>query len=133
MKMFALVRLLALTALSTFPALAAPPVTLQVETVNDSELTPRSAFELRFDEAMIADDAVGKAGAEAPLVIAPEIKGNWVWLSTQSGVFTLSEPPPLGGKFQVTLRGGLKTAAGKDFRGTIKQSFTTPPFRVKGT
>lgn len=34
--------------------------------------------------------------------------------------------------FVVSLANGLKTADGKVFRGTVKESFSTPGFRVKG-
>ena len=60
MKSFALLPFLAVSALTAFfhaPVHAAPRVTLNVE-APDGELTPRSAFELRFEEAMVADEAV---------------------------------------------------------------------------
>ncbi len=128
MKSFAIFPFLALAALT---ATAAQPVSVVVETINERELTPRSAFELRFPEAMVGEDAVGKPG-DSPLAIQPALKGTWIWLSSQSGVYSLSEPPPLGASFQITTKGDLKTAAGKAFSGSLKETYTTPPFRVKG-
>lgn len=128
MKTSAIFPFLALAALT---ATAAQPVTVIVETTNERELTPRSAFELRFPEAMVGEDAVGKPAA-SPLSIQPDLKGTWVWLSSQSGVYSLSEAPPLGASIQITTKGDLKTAAGKAFSGALKEAYTTPSFRVKG-
>ena len=112
---------IALALFSVLPLLAAPkeaPVTLHVDAYPDHALKPSSAFEVRFAEPMIAADAVGKPERESPLVIKPAMTGKWRWLSTQSGVFQPTEPPPLGTTYLVTLAGGLKTADGKAFRGT---------------
>lgn len=133
MKTFALLPCLLVSA---FLALAGAPlhaelVKLNIETA-DGELTVRSAFELRFEEPMVADEAVGQPVTEVPLVIKPAVAGHWVWLSTQSGVFTLAEAPPLGTVLEATLRPNLKTAAGKEFKGKLKETIGTPPFRVKG-
>ncbi len=121
--------------LSSFTLFAAPkdaPVSLLVDALENHVLKPSSAFELRFAEPMVAADAVGKADAESPLIIRPVIAGKWRWVSTQSGVFQPSAPPPLGTTFVVTLAGGLKTADGKAFRGSVKESFSTQAFKVKG-
>lgn len=117
-------------ALSVVGALG--QVTLNVETVHERQLTPRSAFELRFEQPMVSDEEVGKPGAAAPLEIKPEIPGAWTWVSTQSGVFQPSDAAPLGTEFQVTLRGGLKTAGGKPVKANLKENYYTAPFRVKG-
>jgi uncharacterized protein YfaS (alpha-2-macroglobulin family) len=126
------------TALALFlvlPLLAAPkdaPVVLQVDALENHMLKPSSSFELRFAEPVVAADEVGKPDQPSPLLMRPAMVGKWRWLSTQSGVFQPTEPPPLGTTYQVTLAGGLKTAEGKVFRGSIKESFATPAFHVKG-
>src|SRR5262245_39948715 len=132
MKPSALLSSLALAVFTSLPALGAPPAALNVETIGERQLTPRSAFELRFTEPMVADDLVGKADVEAPITIEPALKGKWVWLSTQSGAYQLTEPPPLGTNFQLVLRSTVKNAAGKPLKGSLKEDFFTPPFRVKG-
>ncbi len=124
-----------LVLLSCLTVLAAPKeasVTLRTDALSDHVLKPSSAFELRFAESMVADDVVGKADAESPLVIKPALAGKWRWVSTQSGVFQPGAPPPLGASFSVTLAGGLKTAEGKTFRGSVNEKFTTALFHVKG-
>ena len=125
----------ALALLLALPLFAAPkeaPVTLHVDAYENHALKPSSAFELRFAEPMVAADAVGKPDREVPLVIKPAMTGKWRWVSTQSGVFQPTEPPPLGMTYQVTLAGGLKTADGKAFRGALNETFRSPVFRVKG-
>jgi hypothetical protein len=124
-----------LVLLSCITLFAAPkelPVTLLVDTTDIHVLKPSSAFELRFAEPMVADHAVGKADAEPPLIIKPAMTGKWRWVSTQSGVFQPSTPPPLGATYQVTLASGLKMADGKTFRGALNQTYSTPAFHVKG-
>lgn len=125
------VALLAIGGLSAFAASKEPPVTLHVQT-QDGILSPASAFELRFNEPMVADEAVGKPGLEAPLSLKPNLQGTWVWVTGQSGVFQPSEPPALGATYQVTLKSDLRNAAGKGFRGNLKEEFPAPAFRVKG-
>ena len=125
----------AFVLLSCITLLAAPkeaPVTLLVDTLENHVLKPSSAFEVRFAEPMVADDAVGKPDREPPLVIKPAMTGTWRWVSTQSGVFQPSAPPPLGATFSVTLASGLKTADGKSFHGAVNEKFSTPAFHVKG-
>ena len=125
----------ALVLLSCIPLLAAPkeaPVTLLVDTLENHVLKPSFAFEVRFAEPMVADDAVGKPDREPPLVIKPAMTGAWRWVSTQSGVFQPGAPQPLGTTFSVTLASGLKTADGKAFRGAVNEKFSTPAFHVKG-
>lgn len=90
-----------------------------------------SEFELRFSDAMVAEDTVGKQG-DSPLVVQPKVAGKWKWLSTQSGVFTPTEAPAMGGTYQFGLRGDLKDAAGKALKGPFRETLHTPAFRVKG-
>ena len=129
--------LVLLGGVSAWGAVKEAPVTLFVDTSEiegapKNELVTGSAFELRFNEPMVADDAVGKPGSDAPIVLKPAIAGTWTWVSNQSGVYQLTEPPALGSSVQVTLRGDLQNAAGKAFRAALKDTFTAPKFRVKG-
>jgi uncharacterized protein YfaS (alpha-2-macroglobulin family) len=95
-------------------------------------LEPRSTFELRFANEMVPADQVGKAATVSPLVFAPAIEGQFVWLSSRSGTFASKEILPLGTKFQISLRPGLKDAAGRAVTATLKETAETPPLRVKG-
>jgi uncharacterized protein YfaS (alpha-2-macroglobulin family) len=96
-------------------------------------LEPASTFELRFATEMAPPDQIGKTAAVSPLVFAPGIEGQFVWLSTRSGTFVPKGILPLGTKYQVSLRAGLKDAAGRDVKSTLRETVETPPLRVKGT
>src|SRR5437016_6113080 len=96
-------------------------------------LEPTSTFELRFATEMVAADQIGKPAAVSPLVFAPAVEGQFIWLSTRSGTFVPKGILPLGTKYQITLRGGLKDAAGRDVKSNLREVVETPPLRVKGT
>ncbi len=84
-------------------------------------LEPKSTFELRFPSEMVPADQIGKPAAVSPLVLQPAVAGQFVWLSTRSGTFAPDGVLPLGTKFQITLRPGLKDAAGKDIPASSKR------------
>ncbi|PZR77000.1 MAG: hypothetical protein DLM73_00890, partial [Chthoniobacterales bacterium] len=95
-------------------------------------LEPTSTFELRFSAEMVAADQVGKPAAVSPLVFAPAVEGQLVWLTTRSGTFAPKGILPLGVKFQISLRPGLKDAAGREIKTALRETVETPPMRVKG-
>src|SRR5438874_4668022 len=95
-------------------------------------LEPTSTFELRFVTEMVAADQVGKPEKISPLVFVPQLEGQFVWLSTRSGTFAPKGILPLGTKYQISLRAGLKDAAGRAVTAAIKETAETPPMRVKG-
>ena len=96
------------------------------------QLEPTSTFELRFANEMVPADQLGKVAAVSPLVFAPPIEGQFVWLSSRSGTFAPKGVLPLGTKYQISLRPGLKDAAGRALTATLKETAETPPMRVKG-
>ena len=69
---------------------------------------PAASFELRFAATVVAADAVGKEATESPLVFTPPLPGSFRWTSQRGGVYTLTEPPPLGATFHAAVRDGLK-------------------------
>jgi len=96
------------------------------------QLDSTSTFELRFASEMVAADQVGKTGVISPLVFAPAMEGQFVWLTTRSGSFAPKGVLPLGTKYQISLSPGLKDAAGRAVTATLKETAETPPMRVKG-
>src|SRR4030088_1155930 len=82
---------------------------------------------------MVAADKLGKPAAASPLVFAPAVEGQFIWLSTRSGTFVPKGILPLATKYQITLRSGLKDAAGRDVKSNLREAVETPPLRVKGT
>lgn len=109
------------------------PVSLIVEAQKDRVLKPNFAFELRFSEPMVADEAVARTDMASPLRIEPFMAGKWRWLSTQSGVFEPTEPPSLGTRFELSLFSELKSASGKGIRESFKETYSTPSFQMKGS
>src|SRR3954469_25637942 len=95
-------------------------------------LEATSTFELRFAAEMVKADEIGKPAAVSPLVFAPAIDGQFIWLSTRSGTFAPKGILPLGTKYQISLRGGLKDATGRDVKSNLRETVETPPMRVKG-
>ncbi|PYJ08760.1 MAG: hypothetical protein DMF06_11970, partial [Verrucomicrobia bacterium] len=96
------------------------------------QLEPASTFELRFASEMVPADQVGKTPTVSPLVFSPAMEGQFTWLSSRSGTFTPKGILPLGTKYQISLRPGLKDAAGRTVTATLKETAQTPPMRVKG-
>jgi uncharacterized protein YfaS (alpha-2-macroglobulin family) len=95
-------------------------------------LEPSSTFELRFANEMVPADQIGKPEKISPLVFTPAVEGQFVWLSTRSGTFAPKGILPLGTKYQISLRSGLKDTAGRELKSSLKESAETPPLRVKG-
>ncbi len=96
------------------------------------QLEPTSTFELRFATEMVPPDQLGKPVQVPPLVFSPPMEGQFVWLSSRSGTFAPKGLLPLGTKYQISLRPGLKDAAGRPVTATLKETAATPPMRVKG-
>jgi uncharacterized protein YfaS (alpha-2-macroglobulin family) len=97
------------------------------------QLEPTSTFELRFASEMVPADQIGKAAPASPLVFTPPIDGQFIWLSTRSGTFAAKGTLPLGTKYQITLRSGLKDVAGHDVKANLREIVETAPLRVKGS
>src|SRR5438045_8463888 len=95
-------------------------------------LDPTGTFELRFATEMVPASEIGKAAAVLPLVFLPAIDGQFIWLSTRSGTFAPKGILPLGTKYQISLRAGLKDAAGREVKSSLRENVETAPFRVKG-
>jgi uncharacterized protein YfaS (alpha-2-macroglobulin family) len=95
-------------------------------------LEPTSTFELRFATEMVPADQIGKPAAVSPLVFAPAMEGQFIWLSTRSGTFAPKGILPLGTKYQIALRPGVKDAAGREVKSALREAVETPPLRVKG-
>src|SRR3954464_1413963 len=132
-------RLLVFVLLATFGIRFAPPCI--AEETNDRAvqlllpsrvLDPTSTFELRFATEMVASSEIGKPALVSPLVFTPAIDGQFIWLSTRSGTFAPKGMLPLGTKYQVSLRGGLRDAAGHEVKSSLRENVETPPIRVKG-
>jgi uncharacterized protein YfaS (alpha-2-macroglobulin family) len=125
--------LLASLALSLGLAVSAVAAEKSVELIlSTKQLDPTSTFEFRFPEPMIDGSTVGQPTDPPPVVVTPEVKGRFVWLSPRSGVFTPEEAFPLGTTYRFAVRDGLKNAGGLPFTGSIAATVATPRFGIKG-
>lgn len=103
----------------------------EVELLEDAEwLQPGSTFEFRFARPMISPENLGPVGGAGPLVISPEMPGDFTWLSSRSGVFVPQGPLPLGVNYQIHLAKDLKAVDGKPIGRGLTWSVKTPPFQV---
>ncbi len=79
---------------------------------------------------MVKGDQVGLPATNSPLIIQPPLAGQYIWLSTRSGVFTPTEPLALNTSYHLALQPGLTGADGQRCDATLRWSVSTPPFRV---
>jgi uncharacterized protein YfaS (alpha-2-macroglobulin family) len=98
--------------------------------LNPDALSPTTTFELRFNEAVVGPEELGRTAPESPLVIIPPVRGSFVWLSQRSGVFTPVEPTGLGRAYRFRLKPGLRTADGHLLRARLDLAMRTPDFAV---
>lgn len=117
------------TVLFVAHALAETPAQL---ILNSEKVEPTTTFEVRFNEPMVDGTAVGKKADVSPVEIVPPVKGNFVWLSTRSGVFTPEEALPLSTTFRFHLKPKLKNAGGETITGDLDATVESPAFGLKG-
>lgn len=117
--------------LAAWPAsLCAGPNTVRL--VADRTLQPTTTLEVRFEDAMIPANQIGKVAATPPIVISPAIKGGFVWLSQRSGTFKPEEPYALASLYTVTLAPGLKRLDGAAVEAEFREELSTPAMRLVG-
>lgn len=74
--------------------------------------SPKASVRVSFRRAMVREGELGPC-EQPPIVFEPEKKGQFVWLSTRSGIFLPDEPWELAGVWKVKLCEGLKDAEGR--------------------
>ncbi len=126
MKLRALAALLTLTL---GPLHAAAPSVEFIE--NSAGLAPTRTIEVRFSHDIIAPTDLTKADQPSPIETVPAVAGKWTWQSTRSGVFSPTEPWPLGTTIQIGLCDGLKTVSGEELPGDWKRTLDMPAFAVQ--
>ena len=98
--------------------------------MNPPELSPASTIEIVFPTPMISKELVGSTAAESPLMVTPELKGNFHWVSTRSGHFILAEAPKFNASYDFALRKDLKDLTGKALSSDTLSSVSSAEFRV---
>ncbi len=116
-------------------SLLVAPVRAEVPTVQliagSDPLAPNSTIEIRFSAEMVEPDQTGKPAEFPPIRLHPEVPGKFTWVSTRSGIFSPTEPYPLGTTLQIDLRDELKTRAGDKMPEHWKGLVSTPPFALQ--
>ncbi len=100
--------------------------------LSSKQLDPTTTFEIRFAEAMVGADLIGKQAEAPPVVFRPAVKGHFTWLSERSGVFAPEEALPLSTTLQLGLAPGLVKADGKPLASDFRETVQTPPMQIKG-
>ncbi len=98
--------------------------------MNPPELSPASTIEIVFPTPMISKELVGSTAAESPLMVTPELKGSFHWVSTRSGQFILGEAPKFNASYDFALRKDLQDLAGKALSSGTLSSVSSAEFRV---
>ena len=79
---------------------------------------------------MVPQDQVGKVAAASPLVVNPALSGEFMWTSSRSGHFRLTQPPRFNGTYRFNLAAGLKDLEGKGLSASQLDEVSSAPFRV---
>src|SRR4051812_16053390 len=101
----------------------------EVELLTDGhQLSPTSTLELRFSREMVKPEQLGVVVTPSPVTMEPALKGDFVWLSRRSGVFSPREEPKMGSTYSLRLRPDLVDAAGKAIGAGFAMKLTTSEF-----
>ncbi len=84
-----------------------------------------------FSTDVVAETAVGKPLAQAPLKINPEVPGEFIWQSPKQLVFKTKNPWKLDQSFTAELSGEFKAVGGEKFEGNRFWRFSTAGFDVE--
>ena len=95
-----------------------------------AEVGPGTGFELVLEDTVASFEEVGSTSAVPPLVVIPDVPGEFVWRSRRSGIFRPSAPWPLGGTVEFRLRAGLRDVEGKPISSRLLRRVEMPPFQV---
>ena len=136
------------TVLASFPAVevanvapaakvVASKVAAAVKPATTAALTPvrvlehgdghwaRHEFGITFSQPMARPGAL--AADAVPVTMQPAVKGRWQWREPAELVFTPKRPLPASTRYTVTIKPGLKSAAGAGLAaGTGEIQFATP-------
>jgi uncharacterized protein YfaS (alpha-2-macroglobulin family) len=119
---------------SALPKTTAPLEVLRYAPEGEVALAP--ALSITFSQPMVAVSSQEEAAANVPVTLAPQPKGKWRWLGTQTLIF---QPDAEGGRlpmatdYTVTIPAGIKSALGNALPETKTFNFATPPPTLKSS
>ncbi len=125
------------------PTLNLPPIPANtVAPLEVSRFAPEGEVALApflsvtFSQPMIAISSQVEAARNVPVTLAPQTKGSWRWLGTQTIIF---QPDAEGGRlpmatnYTVTIPSGTKSASANSLPETKTFTFATPPPEIKNS
>lgn len=109
---------------------ANPPPLSAVISISPARLAPGSTIEVVFTTAMVDAAMTGQKAAEPPLLIEPELAGEFEWTSTRSGLYRLSQPPRFHQKYVFRLRPGLTDQVGAALSTEVLDTVSSDGFQI---
>ncbi len=105
---------------------------LQVERFSPSGNVPIvSDLSVTFSQPMVAVSSQTNASETVPVVLTPEVRGNWRWLGANTLIFDAEKRFPMATRFTAKISKGTKSAIGGVLEKDISWTFTTPPPKVE--
>ncbi|MGI8669943.1 MAG: hypothetical protein ACR2J3_08895, partial [Aridibacter sp.] len=80
-----------------------------------------------FSQPMISITSQTEASEIIPVILTPEVKGNWRWLGANTLIFDAETRFPMVTKFTAKIPKGTKSAIGGILEKDVSWTFTTPP------
>lgn len=88
---------------------------------------------ITFSQPMVAITSQDQAAESVPVVITPNVKGQWRWLGTQTLMFDAETRFPMATKFMARVPAGTRSVNGEAIASDFAWEFTTPapsPVRI---
>ncbi len=106
-----------------------PALTAEIS-ISPARLAPGSTIEVVFPTAMVETAMTGKKADESPLLVEPELAGEFEWTSSRSGHYRLTQPPRFNQKYVFRLRAGLTDQAGASFDSAVLDTVSSDGFKI---
>lgn len=102
--------------------------TLKVERFSPSDSASLvTDLSVTFSQPMIAISSQNEVNKNVPVILTPEIKGNWRWLGANTLTFDAETRFPMATKFAATIPKGTKSVIGGILEKDVSWTFETPP------
>lgn len=98
--------------------------------VHPPELAPDSTIEVVFPTPMVSKEKIGQEEENSPVIVSPELQGTFVWVSTRSGHFRLTQSPKFASSYDFKLRSGLTDLTGKQLSTDTLDSVESARFQI---
>lgn len=108
------------------------PASLEVMQVSPNGFTSLiTDLSVSFSQPMVAVTSQTDASKIVPVRLAPEIKGKWRWLGTNTLIFDAEPRFPMATKFTATIPAGTRSLGDAVLEKDFSWNFETPPAKVE--